>query len=71
MCISFDKQFKEIGDEEWKNWTQKLKDLHTKYGSMVQISYLFDKQSLLGYKDSPIDKGPDIFIKLFKERIIL
>lgn len=71
LCISFDKQFKEIGDEEWKNWTQKLKDLHTKYGSMVQISYLFDKKNLLDYKDSPIDKGPEIFMQLFNERVIL
>lgn len=55
MIIAFDKQFKEIGDEEWKGWTKKLKQIHQKYGSTVQISYMFDKQNLLGYKDSPID----------------
>ena len=71
IVIAFDKQFKEIGDQEWKRWKDKLIGIHNKYGAYVQISYLFDKQSLLGYKDSPIDKGPDIFIKLFKERIIL
>lgn len=71
IIIGYDKQFNEIGDEEWKRWTKKLYDIHTKYGAYVQISYLFDKKDLLDYKDSPIDKGPDIYMKLFKERIML
>lgn len=71
IIIAFDKQFKIIGDEEWKGWTKKLKQIHLKYGSNVQISYLFDKQDLLGYKDSPIDCGKEKFLQLFKERIRL
>ena len=38
---------------------------------MVKISFMFDKWNLLGYKDSPIDKGPDIFLELFKKRVLL
>lgn len=71
VIIAFDKQFQEIGTEEWKKWTDKLKDIHKKYSPKCQISFMFDKTGLLGYKDSPIDQGPDIFMKLFKERIIL
>lgn len=71
IIIAFDKQFKEIGDDEWKKWTKKLSAIHTKYGGYVQISFMFDKTDLLGYKDSPVDRGPEIFMKLFKERIIL
>lgn len=71
IIISFDKQFQTIGDMEWKGWTKKLKDIHKKYGSEVQISYLFDKKDRLGYKDSPIDRGPEIFLELFKERVVL
>lgn len=71
IIIAFDKQFKEVGDSEWKRWTKKLADIHLKYGSYVQISYMFDLHNLLGYKDSPIDKGPDVFMQLFKERIYL
>ena len=62
---------KEIGDEEWKGWTKKLKDIHKKYGNEIQISFLFDKWNLLGYKDSPIDRGPEIFIELFNRRVVL
>jgi hypothetical protein len=71
IIIAFDKQFKEKGDTEWHKLIEKLYNIHSKYGAYVQISYLFDKQDLLDYKDSPIDKGPDIFMKLFKERIYL
>ena len=69
IIIAFDRQYKEIGDEEWKKWTDKLYHIHDKYGSFIQISYLFDKEHILNYKSSPIDHGPDIFIKLFKNRI--
>ena len=71
ICIAFDKQFQEIGDDEWKRWTKKLKELNRKYSPLVQISFLFDKMNLLGYKDSPIDRGPEIFKQLYKKRIII
>jgi len=69
IIIAFDRQYKEVHDEEWKQWSEKLKHIHDKYGNMVQISYILDFEHNLGYKDSPIDKGPDIFIKLLKERV--
>lgn len=69
IIIAYDKQFKEIGDEEWQRWTKKLTSFHDKYGAKVQISYIFDKEKLLQYKDSPIDRGVDIFLTLFKERV--
>ena len=71
IIIAFDKQFKEVGDAEWKRLTRLLKDIHKKYGAYVQISYMFDKDNLIGYKDSPIDRGKDIFLELFQRRIIL
>lgn len=71
IVIALDRQYQEIGDDEWKNWTKKLYNLHYKYGKYVQISYMFDKEYLLGYKDSPIDAGIDVFLELFKKRIIL
>ena len=71
IIVAFDKQYKESGDDEFKRWTQKLTDIHRKYSPKVQISFMFDKWNLLGYKDSPIDQGADTFMKLFKERIIL
>ena len=68
IVIAFDKQFKEPGDDEWERWQKKLLALKDKYCSTVQISYMYDNKNLLGYKESPIDRGPDIFIELFTER---
>ena len=71
IVIAFDKQFKEIGDKEWKGWTKKLTEINKKYSSIVQISFMFDKEDLLGYKDAPIDRGPEIFTQLFERRVML
>jgi len=71
ICIAFDKQFKELGDQEWKKWTDKLKEIHQKYSAYAEISFLFDTQDLIGYKDSPIDCGKEKFLELFERRISL
>ena len=72
ICIAFDKQFKEHGDAEYKQWTTKLKALHNKYSKLVNISFMFDKKGdKLGYKMAPIDAGKEVFLELFKERVRL
>lgn len=71
VIVAFDRQFKKIGDEEWKVWTDKLKNINTKYSSKVQVSFMFDKWNLLKYKDSPIDEGKETFLTLFKERVVV
>lgn len=71
IIIAFDRQFKEIGDEEFKHLKRNLLKLRAKYKNYVNISFIFDKKMITGYKDSPIDCGKDIFLHLFKERIVL
>ena len=72
IVVAFDKQFQEIGDDEFKQWTKKLTQIHEKFSSRCTISFMFDKTGkLLGYKDSPIDGDLENFMILFKERIRL
>lgn len=71
IIIAFDRQYKTLQDKEWEKWTTKLYKIHEKYGNIVQISFLFDLDNKLNYKDSPIDEGKDTFLYLFKKRIIL
>lgn len=71
IIIAFDRQFQEIGDKEFKHLTKNLMKIKEKYGNQVNISFIFDKNMITGYKDSPIDCGKDIFLRLFKERIVL
>ena len=71
IIIGFDKQFEDVNSDEGKKWIKKLKDINKKYSNFVNISFLFDKDNLLPYKASPTDKGIEIFMKLFNERIFL
>ena len=71
IIVAFDRQFQEIGDEEFKHLKTNLIRLRDKYKNFVLISFIFDKNMITGYKDSPIDCGPDTFLQLFKERIVL
>lgn len=71
IIIAFDRQFQEIGDNEFKKLKANLLKLHEKYKNFVKITFIFDKNMITGYKDSPIDCGPRIFLQLFKERIVL
>jgi len=71
IIIAFDRQFQTRGDEEFKHLTRNLTSINKKYRPYVLISFIFDKTDLLPYKASPIDLGKDVFLKMFKERIIL
>ena len=71
IIIAFDRQFQEIGDEEFKHLKTNLIRLRNKYKNFATISFMFDKNMITGYKDSPIDCGPQVFLQLFRERIIL
>ena len=71
IVVAFDRQFQDIGDEEFKHLKTNLVRLRNKYKNFATISFIFDKNKITSYKASPIDEGPEKFLKLFKERIIL
>lgn len=72
FVIALDKQYEEIGNIEYKVWEKKVNkiiDIVRPYAN--KISVIWDKDKLLDYKDSPTDKGQNVFMKLWKERSIL
>ena len=71
IIIAFDRQFQEIGDNEYKRLKKNLLKIHEKFKNYATISFIFDKNKITGYKASPIDEGSEKFLQLFKERIIL
>ena len=71
IIIAFDKQYEQLNTDESKKWSNKLIKLYEKYRNDCLITFLWDKGTLLGYKDSPIDCGREVFLQLFKERIVL
>lgn len=71
ICFAFDKDFHEIGDVDFQRLKKLLLKIHDKYHALITVSFLFDKFNLTDYKSSPIDHGKEIFLELFKKRIIL
>lgn len=71
IVVAFDRQFQEIGDDEFKHLVNNLKKIHSKYNNIVTISLIFDKEMITDYKSAPIDHGAEKFIQLFNNRILL
>lgn len=72
IVIGFDKDFQDIGDEDYLTTISKLQKIYDKYSSFVNISFLFDKEgNRLGYKNSPLDCGRETFLHLFRNRIVI
>lgn len=71
VVIGFDRQYEELGTADSHLWAKKLTKINDKFNKNIQISFLWDKEKLLGWKDSPVDQGPQVFLELFKKRIIL
>ena len=69
IIIAFDRE----GENDDKNqYVSKFYRLNKRFKNEVNISFIYDKNGeYLDYKDSPIDKGREVFLTLFKERIII
>lgn len=65
VVICFDKEEKQ-GEEVYFN---KLWNLCNKYKNYCQFSFIYDRMGLLEMKDSPTDKGEEIFKKLLEKRV--
>lgn len=78
--IAYDKDFlySEIAKdnkEHIKKYNKLVKNLikmYNKFGNYCNFSVIFPSDDeLLGYKQSPLDNGKDIFIELYRNRIII
>ena len=54
------------GEEKYFN---KLYDICKKYGQYCNFSFIYDREGLLNLKDSPTDKGEEVFLKLLEKRV--
>ena len=65
IIICFDKE--ELPNED--KYFNKLYNLCKKYNNYCKFSFLYDRENLLELKDSPSDKGKEIFEKLVDKRV--
>lgn len=66
VVIAFDQDFQDPYQRD--NLIAKYMEIGGKLTPYFKVSVLIDWDGLLNYKDSPIDGGPEIFNKLFKDR---
>lgn len=71
IIIAFDRQFQDIGDEEYKRLIAKYYKINSRYNNFVNISFIFDKNKLTAYKASPTDEGKEKFLELFQNRVFI
>lgn len=67
ICICFDQEEKAGKDE----YFFKLYNICKKYVNYCNMSFIYDRDGLLGLKDSPTDRGEEVFRKLLKKRIVV
>ncbi|GAA0071712.1 hypothetical protein UT300003_32370 [Clostridium sardiniense] len=70
VIIGLDKEFSEYGSKEEKLYAMKIrKSLINKLLPYFNVSVMWDQNNLLKIKESPTDRGVEIFTKLYNNRI--
>lgn len=70
VIIAFDKEFYKIGDPLEKFYAEKIeKTIINKLKASYNVSVIWDTKDLLDYKDSPTDKGKNVWLELWDSRI--
>ncbi len=69
IVVALDKEYVDWRDDKAKKYRQKIESLCKKYKNQATFSYIWDYNNLLQEKDSPFDRGKEIFEQLYKERV--
>ena len=71
LVLAYDHDFETYGSKESYEVEKKIAKIGNKYKAYMNVSVLFDRENVLEYKSSPLDQGKDVFMYLFKNRIML
>ena len=69
IIVALDKEYENCRDEKAKKYKEKLIAMCKKYQNQASFSYIWDFDNVLKEKDSPFDRGKDIFEHLYKTRV--
>lgn len=65
IILCFDKE--ELPGEE--KYFNKLYNICKRYGQYCNFSFIYDREGLLDLKESPTDRGEEVFVKLLEKRV--
>ena len=69
VIIALDKEYTDWRTEKAKKYRQRIENMCRKYNNQAVFSYIWDYDNVLEEKDSPFDKGKEIFEYLYKNRV--
>lgn len=72
IILAFDKEYSDWNSEKARKYKKEhIESVYNKFKNKANFSYIWDYDNLLNEKDSPFDKGKDVFEELYKNRIKL
>ena len=72
IIIGLDRQYETVDSKEYWDWLKHIKNkIITPLLPYFKVNVLWDMTNLLGYKDSPTDRGKDVLLKLMKNKIYI
>lgn len=71
VVIADDKQYKECSGEEWGSYCARVVKIAKMFNGYCKVTAIVDNQGVLDYKDSPSDKGKEVWTELFKDRKLI
>lgn len=69
IVIALDKEYEDWRTEKARKYRRKIEEACKKYRYQASFSYIWDYDNVLKEKDSPFDKGQEIFEHLYKNRV--
>lgn len=69
ITVAFDKEYTNCWDEKATKYRNKIESMCKKYTNLASFSYIWDYNNLLKEKDSPFDRGKEVFEQLYKTRV--
>lgn len=66
--ICLDKGYNIIGDDKYIEWQKRVNKIIDMFIGYVEVNVIYDRNGLLGYNDSPSDRGKEIWKTLEKEK---
>lgn len=69
ITIAFDKEYDDWRSDEAREYRLSIENACQDYKGQAKFSYIWDMDNLLKRKDSPFDRGKEVFEELYQHRI--
>ena len=69
IIVALDKEYTDWKSEKARKYKERIVSMCRKYSNQAIFSYIWDYDNVLEEKDSPFDKGKEVFEHLYKTRV--